>query len=621
MSQLLVRCGPVVIPFDQLSSQEADKNLEPWLQNVALMNWISEVVTLCTPKDVLFCNGSQEEYNSLCKELVEANVFTSLNSQKRPRSYWCHSDPGDVARVEESTFICSKTIEEAGPTNNWKDPVEMKKKLQSLFSGCMKGRTLYVVPFCMGPLHSPFSIVGVEITDSAYVVCNMQLMTRMGGVVLPMLGKEGSFIPCLHSVGKPLQPGEKDVTWPCNPLQKYIVHFPEEKSVWSFGSGYGGNALLGKKSVALRIASVLAKEEGWLAEHMLIIGVTNPEGKKKYMAAAFPSQCGKTNLALLSSTLPGWKVECVGDDIAWIRVGKGGRLYAINPEAGFFGVAPGTSYASNKYAMETISTDTIFTNVALTQDKDVWWEGLTKEIPDSLTAWTGQPYDVGSGKPAAHPNARFTVKSTQCPNIDPSWDDPAGVPLSAILFGGRRSSTVPLVCEALSWKHGVFLGASISSETTAAAAGVVGKLRHDPFAMLPFCGYHMGDYFAHWLSMEEKMTQPPHVFYVNWFRKDAKGDFLWPGFGENIRVLKWIFERDDEPENYVKTPIGLIPATLDLLKIQKEVDIGALVSYSSEEWLLEIEEIERYFSLFAPKLPASLAAELEQLKSRVLKNK
>lgn len=621
MNQLLVRCGAVVIPFDQLSSPEVGKELEPWLQNVALMNWVSKVVTLCTPKEVCFCNGSEEEYDSLCKELVETNFFTSLDPQRRPRSYWCHSDPGDVARVEESTFICSKTIEEAGPTNNWKDPLEMKEKLRSLFSGCMKGRTLYVVPFCMGPLHSPFSIIGVEITDSAYVVCNMHLMTRMGVLVLQMLGREGSFIPCLHSVGKPLQPGEKDVIWPCNPLEKYIVHFPEEKSVWSFGSGYGGNALLGKKSVALRIASVLAKEEGWLAEHMLIIGVTNPEGKKKYIAAAFPSQCGKTNLALLTPTLPGWKIECIGDDIAWIRVGEGGRLYAVNPESGFFGIAPGTSYTTSSHTMETISRDTIFTNVALTEDKDVWWEGMTKEIPPFLTAWTGDPYEVGSGKLAAHPNARFTVKSSQCPIIDPSWDDPAGVPLSAILFGGRRGRAVPLVYEALSWKHGVFLGASISSETTAAAAGVVGKLRHDPFAMLPFCGYHMGDYFAHWLSMEEKMTQPPHVFYVNWFRKDSEGKFLWPGFGENIRVLKWIFERDDEAENYIKTPIGLIPSNLDLSGLENKVNIEALFSYSSEEWLLEVEGLERYFSLFTSKLPAPLAAELEQLKSRILQNK
>ncbi len=620
MVQPLVKCGSITVPFDQLNSQRAHKDLEPWFQNPGLMRWISEVVALCTPKEIHFCDGSQEEYDSLCKELVQKKVFTPLNPQKRPGSYACHSDPSDVARVEESTFICSKTKEEAGPTNNWKDPAEMKKILQSLFSGCMKGRTLYVVPFCMGPLHSPFSIIGVEITDSAYVVCNMQLMTRMGSSVLQMLGEKGTFIPCLHSVGKPLQSGEKDVPWPCNALQKYIVHFPEEKSVWSFGSGYGGNALLGKKSIALRIASLVAKEEGWLAEHMLIIGVTNPEGKKKYIAAAFPSQCGKTNLALLASTLPGWKVECIGDDIAWIRVGEGGKLYAVNPEAGFFGVAPGTSYGSNKYAMQTISKDTLFTNVAITQDKDVWWEGLTKEVPPSLTDWTGKPYEVGSGKTAAHPNARFTVKSTECPIIDPAWNDPAGVPLSAILFGGRRGSTVPLVYESLSWEHGVFLGSSISSETTAAAAGVVGKLRHDPFAMLPFCGYHMGDYFFHWLSMGKKVTHPPHIFYVNWFRKDEKGNFVWPGFGENIRVLKWIFERDEGAENYIKTPIGLIPSTLDLSNLPNKVDMKALFSYSQEEWLAEIEEMEKYFSLFTPKLPALLAEELSQLKSRILKS-
>lgn len=611
----------MVCPFDQLLSKRGRKDLTSWLENSSLVQWISEVVALCTPKEVHLCDGSLEEYNLLCKELVQKGVFVPLNPHKRPGSYWCHSDPSDVARVEEATFICSKTKEEAGPTNNWKDPVEMKKILQDLFSGCMLGRTLYVVPFCMGPVHSPFSIVGVEITDSAYVVCNMHLMTRMGLPVLQRLGSQGVFIPCLHSVGKPLQPNEKDVAWPCNASQKYIVHFPEEKSVWSFGSGYGGNALLGKKSVALRIASFLGKKEGWLAEHMLIIGVTNPEGVKKYIAAAFPSQCGKTNLALLSSTLPGWKVECIGDDIAWIRVGKDGRLYAVNPEAGFFGVASGTSYASNKIAMETIRKDTIFTNVALTEDKDVWWEGMTKEIPSSLTDWTGNPYQIGSGKPAAHPNARFTVKSTECPMIDPSFDDPEGVPLSAILFGGRRGSTIPLVYESLSWKHGVFLGSSISSETTSAAAGTVGKLRHDPFATLPFCGYHMGDYFAHWLSMEEKMTHPPHVFYVNWFRKDTAGNFLWPGFGENIRVLKWIFERDENKENYTQTPIGLIPSSLDLSGLQAKVDETALFEYSSEEWLQEVLEMEKYFSLFAPKLPASLAEELQLLKSRILGKK
>lgn len=620
MRQPLVKCGLISVPFDQLASQKGHKDLDLWLQNSALMNWISEVVTLCTPEEIRFCDGSQEEYDILCKELEELQTFIPLDPIKRPGSYWCRSDPSDVARVEESTFICSKTKEEAGPTNNWKDPAEMKKILGDLFAGCMKGRTLYVVPFCMGPLHSPFSLLGVEITDSAYVVCNMNLMTRMGLPVLQRLGAKGRFIPCLHSVGMPLAPGEKDVNWPCNAAKKYIVHFPEEKSIWSFGSGYGGNALLGKKSVALRIASVIAKEEGWLAEHMLIIGVTNPEGKKKYMAAAFPSQCGKTNLALLASTLPGWKVECLGDDIAWIRVGEGGKLYAVNPEAGFFGVAPGTSYASNKYAMETISKNTIFTNVALTKDKDVWWEGLTKEIPESLTAWTGQPYDVGAGKPAAHPNARFTVKSTQCPIIDPAWDDPEGVPLSAILFGGRRGSTVPLVYEAFSWSHGVFLGSAISSETTAAAAGVVGKVRHDPFAMLPFCGYHMGEYFAHWLSLEKKITHPPHIFYVNWFRKDAKGDFLWPGFGENIRVLKWIFEREEGVDNYIKTPIGFVPSKIDLSGLQSKVDEKALFSYSSEEWLKEVEEMEKYFCLFSQKLPASLAEELTQLKSRILES-
>lgn len=616
----LVKCGGKIFPLDHLTSQKGEK-IDPWLENSSLLEWILQTVSLCKPEKIHFCDGSFDEYDALCKELVQKGVFVPLDPQKRPGSYFCRSDPEDVARVEEATFICSKTKEEAGPTNNWKDPAEMKNILQTLFSGCMKGRTMYVVPFCMGPLHSPFSLVGIEITDSPYVVCNMWLMTRMGLLTLEKLGKKGFFIPCVHSVGKPLEVGEEDVAWPCNASQKYIVHFPEEKSVWSFGSGYGGNALLGKKSIALRIASCLGKEEGWLAEHMLIIGVTNPEGKKKYMAAAFPSQCGKTNLALLSSTLPGWKVECIGDDIAWIQVGKDGRLYAVNPEAGFFGVAPGTSYLSNKYAMETIAKNTIFTNVALTEDKDVWWEGMTKEIPSSLTDWTGKLYDPLSGKPAAHPNARFTVSGTQCPILDPDWDNPEGVPLSAILFGGRRSSTVPLVYESLSWKHGVFLGACISSETTAAATGVVGKLRHDPFAMLPFCGYHMGDYFAHWLSMEEKMSEPPHVFYVNWFRKDEKGSFVWPGFGENIRVLKWIFERDEGSENYSQIPIGLVPLSLDCSGIEERVNKEALFAYSTDEWLGEMEEMEKYFSLFSSKLPALLAEELKLIKSRILEKK
>lgn len=617
MTNLLATFGQVTIPLGEIASHS---DFAVWTQNTALLDWVLRSVKLCKPQNVHFCDGSLQEYELLCASLVKKGVFTSLDPVKRPRSYACNSDPSDVARVEESTFICSLRKEDAGPTNNWKDPIEMKKTLEGLFANAMQGRTLYVVPFCMGPLSSDFSLIGVEITDSPYVVCNMRIMTRMGKKVLDKLGPNGKFLPCLHSVGAPLKEGEKDVAWPCNP-QKYIVHFPEEKSVWSFGSGYGGNALLGKKSVALRIASVLARENGWLAEHMLIIGVTNPEGKKKYIAAAFPSQCGKTNLALLSSVLPGWKVECVGDDIAWMRIGKGGRLHAVNPEAGFFGVAPGTSKTSNPHAIETIAKDTLFTNVALTQDKDVWWEGMTKEIPPFLIDWTGNVYDPSLGKPAAHPNARFTVSLENCPVLDPAWNDPEGVPISAILFGGRRSATAPLVYEALSWQHGVFLGASVSSETTAAAAGAVGKLRHDPFAMLPFCGYHMGDYFAHWLSMGSKIENPPSIFYVNWFRKDSQGRFIWPGFGDNIRVLKWIFERVEGKESYETLPIGKIPAkgALDLTNLL-DVDADALFSYFSSEWLQEVEEMEKYFTLFSSKVPKGLMEELIKLKERILSN-
>ncbi len=619
MKSLLVRCGAAQCSLNQLLQKNgSDSSFIPWKQQPDLLQWIQEVAVLCLPKEIQLCDGSEEEYQLLCQQLVDRGVFVSLDPIKRPRSYWCHSDENDVARVEEATFICSKTEKESGPTNNWKEPQEMKEILLSVFKGSMRGRTLYVVPFCMGPLHSPFSIIGVEITDSPYVVCNMRIMTTMGISVLEMLRKKRFFVPCLHSVGKPLQEGEADVAWPCNP-KKYIVHFPEELSIWSFGSGYGGNALLGKKSLALRIASVIAKKEGWLAEHMLIIGVTNPEGKKKYMAAAFPSQCGKTNLALLSPTLPGWKVECVGDDIAWIRVGKGGDLYAVNPEKGFFGVAPGTSYTSNANAMATISRDTLFTNVALTQEGDVWWEGLSKEPPQGLITWKGRPYQSNSSELAAHSNSRFTVGTEQCPIIDSKFRDPEGVPLSAILFGGRRSSTMPLVCEARSWRHGVFFGASISSETTSAATGTVGKLRHDPFAMLPFCGYHMGDYFSHWLEMGDKIQHPPAIFYVNWFRKNENGEFLWPGFGENIRVLAWIFERIEGKINYIDVPMGYVPApgALNLQGLSTFVDSDALFAFSSEEWKKEVEEMERYFPLFGEKLPSAFGEEIQSLKQRV----
>lgn len=610
MSKILVQSGTDVVSLDEFASSK-ESSFKPWIENSDLLNFILDTASLCNPKSVYLCNGSDQEQETLCSELVQKGVFVPLD--KRPGSFWCRSDPSDVARVEEATFICSEKKEDAGPTNNWKDPTEMKETLQSLFEGSMEGRTLYVIPFCMGPLGSPFSLIGIEITDSPYVVCNMKLMTRMGSSVLDKIGKDTQFIPCVHSVGAPLKEGKEDVVWPCNHKDKYIVHFPEEKSVFSFGSGYGGNALLGKKSVALRIASSIARKEGWLAEHMLIVGVTNPEGKKKYIAAAFPSQCGKTNLALLSSKLPGWKVECVGDDIAWIRPGKDGKLYAVNPEAGFFGVAPGTSYSSNTIAMETVSKNTIFTNVALTEDGDVWWEGMTAEVPEGLTDWKGQPYKE---KPAAHPNSRFTVSISQCPILDPLYESPQGVPLDAILFGGRRASTLPLVLEAFSWQHGVFLGASVSSETTSAAAGVTGKLRHDPFAMLPFCGYNMGDYFSHWLEIEEKAPKRPLIFYVNWFRKDKEGKFIWPGFGENIRVLKWVFERTEGEESFYKTPIGNIPDNIDLSSLEG-VELSSLLSFSKQEWEKEVLELQEYFTLFGDKLPEAFSMELQQLKSRV----